>query len=82
MQQNLQKMTPRLKSLCKVCNHQSIRLKGLNTFELGLTRHSRFRKVDMFVFRVRQVGAMAVLGTAEQFQALSLELGMDATAKA
>jgi|Cyp2metagenome_2_1107375.scaffolds.fasta_scaffold189887_1 hypothetical protein len=28
----------------------------------------------------REVGAMAVLGTAEQFQALSLELGMDATA--
>lgn len=26
-----------------------------------------------------EVGAMAVLGTAEQFQALSLELGMDAT---
>lgn len=30
---------------------------------------------------LRQVGAMAVLGTAQQFKELSLELGMDATAQ-
>ena len=65
--------------LLKLLQRQLLRWGDVNFHQLETPKNSHSCLTKMVLSYDFQVGAMAILGTLEQFQAISLELGMEAT---